>query len=237
MQVFIIVCLITSISLQSTEQRPEDVVNSYFAAMKAGDWAKCAQMVHPKSLGKSRDRANSLARALFDEYGGNLHTFFGVRTKEEYERLSDVKVLEHLLPRIYLLFSYDEILKATSFKIIGIAKERDDLVHILYRVDITMLDSEGKPLKVARIERKNEFIGVTLDIKLPEPTEERADVISVKKDDASWKILLHDEHFEPIKHIEKEIAEFNENMRKFSEALGKQQKSQRTKRKPALPRR
>jgi len=236
MQVIIIVCLIASISVQSTEQRPEDVVKSFWDAVQASDWAKCAQMVHHQSLSKSRDRANRLAKVLFEMDGGtNLNSYFGVIRMEDYEQLRDVWVLERMFPLMYFPYTLEEIQNALSYKIIGITRERDDLAHILYRTDIKILDSEGKRLKVARIERDSKVIGIRYDFKLPDPDDERAEVISVKKDKLSWKILLADDVFNTIDTMEKNIAEFNDNMRKLAEELAKQQKTRKSKR--AVPRR
>ncbi len=232
------VYLITSISAQSTEQKPEDVVNSYWFAMRANDWAKCAHLVHPRSLSKIRNRANSLARALLDLNGGsNLHAYFGVRTKEEYERLSDIEVFERLMRHMPPPINLEEILNATTYEILDTTKERDDLVHILYRVDIKIVGSEGKRLRVVKIERRSELIGVHYNVELPAPDEDRAEVISVKKDGSSWKILLAHDVIESIDFIEKQVVEFKENMRKFAEELSKQQNKRRSKSKPAVPRR
>jgi len=55
---FICSCLIMPAFSQSNEDSPEAVVQSYWAAMQAGDWAKCASLIHPDSLARVEERIN-----------------------------------------------------------------------------------------------------------------------------------------------------------------------------------
>src|SRR5262249_23735293 len=99
---FICSCLITPALSQSNEDTPEAVIQNYWAAMQAGDWAKCASLIHPDSLARVRDRANGLVKSLLvmDESGGNLRSFFGVSTIGEFEKLGDALVFERALQRM-----------------------------------------------------------------------------------------------------------------------------------------
>src|SRR5262249_15844997 len=154
---------------QLNEETPEAVARSYWAAMQAADWAKLANLVHSNSLAKVRNRANRLVDSLLglDGFGGNLDSYFGVSTREDFEKLSDVVVFERVMRRRSLTPGFTEILKATNFQIIGTMEEKADLAHIVYRTDIRLLDSAGKRLTAAKFERGNELLSVHTEVRLP----------------------------------------------------------------------
>lgn len=195
-------------------------------------------MAHSKSLSKIRNRANRFVDSLLelDRFGGNLNGYFGVSTKEDFEKLSDAVVFERVMRRMSLQLGFTEILKATTLQILGTLEEKDDLAHIVYRTDVRFLDSEGKRLKAARFKRSNEFLGAIAEVKLPEPDDDRVAVMSVKKDGAAWKILLGDEIDETLDEWEKEITDLRENMQKLADALsaGKNKSQQKPKSKRAV---
>lgn len=208
--------------------------------MQAGDWVKCADLVHSKSLSKVRDSANRFVSSLLviDRFGGNLNAYFGVSTKEDFEKLRDTVVFERVMRRTYLQPGLTEILKATTFQILGTMRETDELTHVIYRTDVRLLDSEGKRISVATFEKRSDFASVIAEVKLPEPDRDRVAVMSIKKDGAAWKILLGNEIDEEIGEWEKEITDFQENMRKLADALsaGKNKSQQKPKSKRAVRR-
>ncbi|HKQ73060.1 MAG TPA: hypothetical protein VJ810_04980 [Blastocatellia bacterium] len=236
-----LVCLSIPTFAQSNEGTPETTAKTYWATMQAADWARCANLVHSKSLSKIRNRANRFVDLLFgiDRFGGNLNIYFGVSTKEDFEKLSDAVVFEGLMRRIYLQPGFTEILKATTFQVVGTMEEKSELAHIVYRADVKFLDSEGKRLTAAKFESGNDLFGITTEVKLPEPDGDRVEVISVMKDGAAWKILLGEELDEMFSDWEKQITDFQENMRKMADALsaGKNKSRQKPKPKPAVRRR
>jgi hypothetical protein len=225
-------CLIMPTFAQSNENVPEAVALSYFAALQSEDWVKCASLVHPKSLNKIRKDADKFVDSLLvvDKYGGNLRSYFDVASKEEYEELSDSIVFQHVIQRISQQPGYSEILKATKYKVIGSLKETDNLVHVLYRSDVELFDSDGNRLKIAKFEKGNDLIRVVAEVKLREPDADRAELISVRKDGEAWKILPGDEIQQALKDWEKMIQEFQDNMRKYVEAALAQEA--KTKQKP-----
>ena len=142
---FICSCLVTPTFSESNDDTPEAVVQSYWAAMQAGDWAKCASLIHPDSLARVRNNANGFVDSLLvlDKFGGNLRDLFGVSTKDEFEKLSDVFVFEKALQMMSLRPGFTEIIKATKHQLLGTVNERDDLIHALYRGDVRLYDSAG----------------------------------------------------------------------------------------------
>ena len=162
---------------------------------------KVRGLIHSQSLGRIRKNSDRFVATLIVFGEGNLISHFGVASREEYVELSDAVVLERLLRRMAQQPGYREILQATRYQLLGTVKESDDLVHVIYRSDVQLLDPQGRRLKVARFERSNEVIGVSVEVKVPEPDEERVSVISVKKDSDSWRILAGDD-------VEKMVSEW-----------------------------
>jgi len=210
---------------QAIERSAEEVVRAYWAAMRAQDWAKYVQLIHPKSLSEARQYANLLAKALSElGTGGNLHSYVGVTSLEEFDRLKDRDVLERLMPRLIPSVIAERILKATTFDIVGAAKEKEDIIHILYRGDIKLEDSEGKRLQVVEVEDSGKLVSRHYTIKLPEPNQERIEVLTLKKDGAYWKIILPEEIVEDILSLKDQIDEGKEHLLKFAEVLKAQKK-------------
>lgn len=225
---------------QSNEDTPEIVVQSYFAAMQAGDWAKCASLIHSDSLGRVRNIANRFVDSLLavDKFGGNLREFFGVSTKGEFEKLSDDVVFQRALQRMSLRPGVTEIIKAATYRVLGAVKERDDLVHVLFRADVRLFDSAGNRLKVAKFERHGMIIGVVSEIRLPDADNDRAEVISVKKHGPAWRLLSGDEVETELNEWQKSVDELQETMSKLGDALSKKsvKASSRKKTKRTTPR-
>lgn len=218
---------------QTNGGTPEAVVQDYWAAMQAGEWAKCVDLIHSQSLQKIRKSSDTFVATLIGFGEGNLISYFGVMSREEYAKLSDAVVLERLLNRMAQQPGYQEILQATKYKLLGSVKESDDLVHVIYRSDVELLDAQGNRLKVAKFEQHNEVIGVRVEVKVPEPNKERASVISVKKDGDAWRILAEDDVEKTLSEWQKSIEEFQGHMKKFAEAMLDQQKAKSPrKRKP-----
>jgi len=220
---FICSCLVTHTFSQSNDDNPEAVVQSYWAAMQAGDWAKCASLIHPDSLARVRNKANGFVDSLLalDKFGDNLRDFFGVSTKDEFVKLSDGLVFERALQRMSLQPGFTEIIKATKHQSLGTVYERDDLVHVLYRADVRLYDSAGNRLKVAEFESHNDLIGVHTKVSLPDPDNDRAGVISLKKQGSAWRLLSGDEVETALSEWRKNFEEFRENLTKFANELSK----------------
>ena len=229
------VCLYLTVPAvaQTNGGTPEAVVQNYWATMQAAEWAKCADLIHPQSLRRIRKSSDRFVAALIVFGEGNLLNYFGVASRQEYVALSDAVVLERLLRRMAQQPGYQEILQATKYQLLGTVKESDDLVHVLYRSDVVLLDAQGRRLEVAKFEQSNEVIGLRVEVKIPEPNEERVSVISVKKDGDSWRILPGDDVEKTLSEWEKSVEEFRGHMKKFADAMLVQQKAKsQRKRKP-----
>ena len=207
---------------QTNEGTPETVVQNSWAAMQAADWAKYVSLIHPQSLARIRKSSDRFVNTLITFGEGNLHSYFGVTSRAEYAALSDAVVLERLLTRMAQQPGYQEILRATTYKLLGTVKESDDLVHVSYRSDVLLVDGEGRPVTVAKFEQHNQVVGVRVEIKLPEQDEDRASVISVKKDGDAWRILAVDEVENALSEWNKSIEEFQGHMKKFAQAMDQQ---------------
>src|SRR5215510_14032524 len=221
---FICSCLVTPTFSESNDDTPEAVVQSYWAAMQAGDWAKCASLIHPDSLARVRNKANGFVDSLLalDMFGDNLRDFFGVSTKDEFVKLSDGLVFERELQRMSLQPGFTEIIKATKHQSLGTVNERDDLVHVLYRADVRLYDSAGNLLKVAEFESHNGPIGVHSKVSLPDQDKDRAGVISLKKESSAWRLLFGDEIETFLSEWRKNIEELRETLTKLANEVSKQ---------------
>jgi hypothetical protein len=121
-------------------------------------------------------------------------------------------------------------------------KETDGLVHVLYRSDVKLFDASGNRVKVYRSdvelfdssgdrvkvvnsERGNEANSVVFEVKLREPDEDRAELISVKRDGAAWKLLPGNEIEQALGEWQKMIQDVQGYMRKFAEALAQEHKA------------
>ncbi len=219
---------------QSSERTPEAAARNYWTALRSSDWAQCAALIHPKSLSEIRNRSTRFVDFLLDQdrSGFNLKNYFGVSNKADFEKLGDAVVFERLMRRMYILPGLTEILNATTFQTIGTIEE-GDLAHIVYRTDVRFLDSEGNPLSTAKFERHNDFIGVVSEVKLHERDRDRVEVMSLRKDGTSWKILPGDEYDETLSLWEKEIRELQLNIQKVVDALSAGKNKSRRQPKPA----
>jgi len=213
---FVLFSLVVHANAQPQDDLPAAVVRDYFSALQSEDWERCASLVHPESLKKIRQSSDKLVNAIapLDRYGGNLNSYFGVTTLEEYGKLSDRAVFKHAIRLVSSQPGYHELLKATKYRIIGSLKETDTLVHVVYHSDVELIDENGQRVSSATFP-KGDASPFVVEVKLPPPEEDRAELISVKKDGETWKVLLRDEPQHTLDEIEKAISNFKDSMRKF----------------------
>lgn len=226
-------CLTMPVAAQTNDNSPEAVVQNYWAAMQAGEWAKSASLVHPQSLSEIRKSSDRLVTSLTTFGEANLASHYGVTSRAEYDQLSDAVVFERLLTRMSGVPGYQEILRATKYKLLGTVKESDNVAHVVYRSDVELLDAQGQRLKLAKFEQRNQVIGFSVEVKLKDPDDREASVISVAKDGDAWRIVAVDDVEKMLNDWEKSLEEFKGQMQKFAEAMVDQQKARSsTKRKP-----
>jgi len=146
---------------QSAQDTPESVTKAYFAAMQAGDWAKCASYMHTDALASMKRTFGSIAGA--DKSGEAAKAIFGLKSGAEYAQLSEAAVFERLMK--FITGAVPEMktaLAASTSAVLGRVDENPELVHIVYRTQI----------KLAGIEASE------------------VDLISLRKQGATWRALL-----------------------------------------------
>ncbi|MGH9852499.1 MAG: hypothetical protein ACREBD_21905, partial [Blastocatellia bacterium] len=74
--------LATAASAQTNQETPESVAKAYFAAIQAGDWEKCASLMHPEALVSMKRIFGVIIRA--DKSGEAAKTVFGLKSSAEY---------------------------------------------------------------------------------------------------------------------------------------------------------
>ena len=143
------------------EETPESVASRYMEAMRRGDWATCARLMHPEALRQLKQMFRPIVLAEPTRQVGI--TFFNVRTAAEYERLSAEQALERLMRGVTQMTPELRSAMATSqFELIGHVREAPDLAHVVYRMKVT---TQG--------------IGMT-----------KTTVMSLRKSGANWRGLL-----------------------------------------------
>ena len=158
----ITLCISTgAVYAQAAQETPESVAKAYFAAMQAGDFAKCASYMHPEALSSMKRIFGAIVKA--DKSGETTKALFGLKSVAEYEQMSDAMVFE----RVWNFISGAEpnvktVLSSSTNTVLGLVVENPDLAHIVYRTHIKMAGAE-----------MNEV-----------------DLISLKKQGANWRALL-----------------------------------------------
>ena len=140
---------------------PESVASRYMEAMRRGDWAASARLMHPDALRQLKQMFRPIVLAEPTHQVGI--TFFNVRTPAEYDRLPSEQAFERLMRGLIQMRPELRSAVATSqFEIIGHVTEAPDVAHVVYRMKVT---TQG--------------IGVT-----------KTAVMSLRRSGASWRGLL-----------------------------------------------
>ena len=71
------------VAFAQTPETAESVAKTYFAAMQAGDWARCASLMHPEALGSMKRTFGSIVKA--DKSGEAAKTLFGLKSAAEFD--------------------------------------------------------------------------------------------------------------------------------------------------------
>ncbi len=154
------IMLTTSLAFAST---PETISKSYFDLLKGQQWDKISELYDPTAL---RDFKNmmSFMTELPDEAATQvLSQFFGAgTTKESLKTMSDVKFFSSFLKGVMAQVAQVGQLDFKKVEILGSVPEGTGLSHVVTRTTIEMGE-----------------------IRL-----ESMEIISFKKTNAGWKILL-----------------------------------------------
>jgi hypothetical protein len=163
---------------QTSQERPETVAKAYFAAMQAGDWAKCASLMHPEALGSMKRSFAAVISA--DKSGEAAKTLFGLKSSAEFAQLGEAAVFERLMTFItQAVPDMKTALAASTTTVLGQVTEGPDLVHIVYRSQLKLAGAEIN----------------------------EAELISFKRHGTSWRALLTSDFEEMFTNLAESIAE------------------------------
>jgi len=184
--------LAATASAQTTQETPESVAKAYFAAIQAGDWEKCASLMHPEALTSMKRIFGAIIRA--DKSGEAAKMVFKLKSNAEYDQLSETAVFERLWNFI-LSASPDAktALAATTNTVLGQVTERSDLVHVVYRTQIKIAGSETT----------------------------QVDLISFRRQGGAWRALLTSDMEEMFAKLAEGLASTSKEEEKSSPADGK----------------
>lgn len=139
---------------QTNADTPQAVAARYSAAMRASDWATVAQLSHPEALKQLKEMFGPLVAAEPAKFGA---VFFNVRSKEEYDQLSGITVLERLMRSLSKQVpEFAAAVEASEMKIVGHVKEEPDLAHVVYRMNTKVGDLSVSKTAVMTLKREGE---------------------------------------------------------------------------------
>lgn len=157
----ILIVALGIIAFSQTPETAESVAKSYFAAMQAGDWAKCASLMNSEALVSMKRTFGSIVKA--DKSGEASKALFGLKSPAEFDRLSDAAVFEKLMSFITdAVPDLKSALAASTSTVLGQVSESPELAHIVYRTQVKLGGAE-----VTQVE-----------------------LISLKKSGSNWRALL-----------------------------------------------
>lgn len=168
-------------SAQTTQETPQSVAKAYFAAIQAGDWEKCASLLHPDALASMKRIFGAIIRA--DKSGEAAKLVFKLKSNAEYDQLSETEVFERLWDFI-LSGSPDAkaALAASANTVLGQVTERSDLAHVVYRSQIKIAGAETT----------------------------QVDLISFRRQGGVWRALLTSDMEEMFTKLAEELASASE---------------------------
>ena len=146
---------------QEAQDTPESVAKAFFAAQQAGDWAKCASFMHSDALASMKRKFGSVISA--DRTGEAAKSIFGLKSGAEYAQLSEAVIFERLMN--FITSSEPEmkaVLAASTNSVLGKVDESPELTHIVFRTQVKLAGAEMNDV----------------------------DLISFKKQGATWRALL-----------------------------------------------
>jgi hypothetical protein len=162
---------------RAAQDTPESAAKAYFAALRSGDWAKCASLMHRDALASMKRTFAAAINA--DKTGDAAKTIFKLKSAAEYSQLSEASVFERVMD---FITSVDPDMKTAMASetntILGRVDESPDLAHIVFR---------------SRTKMGGEEIN-------------EVDLISFKKQDSTWRALLPSDIENMLTSLAEEIA-------------------------------
>jgi hypothetical protein len=162
---------------RAAQDTPESAAKAYFAALRSGDWAKCASLMHRDALASMKRTFAAAINA--DKTGDAAKTIFKLKSAAEYSQLSEATVFERVMD---FITSVDPEMKtdlaSSTNTILGRVDESPDLAHLVLRSRTKMGGEEV----------------------------DEVDLISFKKQDSTWRALLPSDIENMLNSLAEEIS-------------------------------
>jgi len=160
---------------------PEAAAKAYFAAMQAGDWDKCANLLHPDALGSMKRTFATIINA--DVSGGAAKTIFGLKSSEEFAGLSAATIFERLMNfMVGAVPDMKTALVSSKTTVLGKVTEGADLVHVVYRTQIKMSGVEVSEVELMSFKKQGTTWRGLLTADMEEMVTKLAEGLSGKKE-------------------------------------------------------
>lgn len=166
-------------ALAQSSETPESVAKAYFAAMKAGDWAKCAGFMHPEALASMKRAFTAVVNA--DKSEGAARKIFGVKSNADFEKLTDAAVFERLMD--FIVSAVPEMktaLAASTNTVLGQVAEGQDVIHIVYRTQLKLGQAEVSQVELISLKKSGTIWRALLTADMEELFEKFAEGLSGK---------------------------------------------------------
>jgi hypothetical protein len=160
---------------------PEAAAKAYFAAMQAGDWDKCANLLHPDALSSMKRTFAAIINA--DVSGGAAKTIFGLKSSEEFAGLSGATVFERLMNfMVGAVPDMKTALASSKTTVLGKVTEGSDLVHVVYRTQIKMSGVEVSEVELMSFKKHGTTWRGLLTAEMEEMVNKLAEGLSGRKE-------------------------------------------------------
>ncbi|HEU0013273.1 MAG TPA: nuclear transport factor 2 family protein [Longimicrobium sp.] len=137
----------------AAQDTPERVVQRYYEAIKAGDYAATAAMMHPEALDQIKTMFTSMAAAFADQDPDEMEQFLGVRTAADLEKLPAQEVFARMLKStVGAQEELRQVLATAEVTVLGSVPE-GETSHVLYRNKMSMMGMEMNQVQVASVKR------------------------------------------------------------------------------------
>ncbi|MFN0111467.1 MAG: hypothetical protein ACKVZH_21595 [Blastocatellia bacterium] len=176
---FLIFALADS-AFSQTPESPEAVAKAYFAAMQAGNWDKCSDLMHPEALSSMKRTFGTIIKA--DESGEAAKAIFGLKNKAEFEQLGGAAIFERLMN--FITGAVPEMktaLASSTTTVLGKVNEGVDLVHVVCRSQIRMAGVEASEVELISFKKSGATWRALLTSDMEEMVNKFAEGMSGKK--------------------------------------------------------
>ncbi len=163
---------------QSQPETPESVALAYVAASQQGDWPKTTALMHPEALAQFKKAFAPVFDSKDPKAVAGIGAIFGINSREEFDALTGGQLLEKLMGTIGgAMPGFSQLMKQSSFTILGRVGEGEDLIHLVCRAQVPM---DGMQLKEAPDLTKN-------------VTFTKMEVMSLRRYESTWRVILSGE--------------------------------------------